>query len=156
MTNWGLSRTKCTTNREQGQRAPGKQHSVLHGRFARRLSGVAASWGRLGPKSGNRETPPPRIARHLPFQGEARLPRGITNFPGVSGTGSAPMFNRTRRHVRRGRGDFCGREPVDRSNKSLPCRFCGRRPLRPQAKSVGVVLKGDRSPFNSTNPPLSR
>ena len=32
---------------------------------------------------------------------------------------SAPIFNRTRRHVRRGRGFFHGREPVDQSEKSF-------------------------------------
>ena len=63
------------------------------------------------------------------------------------GGGSAPCFNRCRRHARRQRSDFCGREPVDQSNKSHHCRFCGRRPLWPQAKPVkGVALAEEAGP----------
>ena len=50
-----------------------------------------------------------RADDELPF---GKLTGGI-------GGGSAPIFNRTRRRVRRGRGLFCGREPVDQSKKGF-------------------------------------
>ena len=79
---------------------------------------------------------------------EWRLARSLTTLTrrGYRGR-SAPIFNRTRRHVRRGRGFFHGREPVDQSNKSLPCRFAALKSLAISGKSEGDVLKGDLSPF---------
>ena len=51
---------------------------------------------------------------------------GPANSPGTPEGGSAPIFNRTRRHIRRGRGFFHGREPVDQSEKSCLADFAAR------------------------------
>ena len=55
---------------------------------------------------------------------------------------SAPIFNRTRRRVRRGRGHFCGREPVDQSKKGFLADLPPGNRLRFQAN----LTKGVRAP----------
>ena len=72
--------------------------------------------------------------------------------PEVSQSASQTDLVESEIQASRRRGDFCGREPVDQSNKSLPCRFHGQRPWA-QVKSVqrGGVGGGSRSPANSPN-----
>ena len=60
---------------------------------------------------------------------------------------SAPIFNRTRRRVRRGRGLFCGREPVDQSKKGFLADLPPGNRLRFQANlSKGWYWRGKQFP----------
>ena len=78
------------------------------------------------------ERTPPALRATSPFRG------GIwANLPGVSGA-ERPDLNRTRRRVRRGRGFFHGREPVDQSEKSYFADLPPGNRLRFQANLRGM------------------
>ena len=68
------------------------------------------------------------------------------NSPGTPEGGSAPIFNRTRRHIRRGRGFFHGREPVDQSEKSCLADFAARAFRLRQNLSKGWSWRGKQVP----------
>ena len=55
-------------------------------------------------------------------------------------------FNRPRRRVRRGRGDFCGGKSHFPEQKSLPCSFRARKSVGFQRKLVGVAVAGEFAP----------
>ena len=60
--------------------------------------------------------------------------------------GARSRFNRPRRRVRRGRGDFCAGKSHFPEQKSLPCSFRARKSVGFQRKLVGVAVAGELAP----------